>query len=256
MTRRQILIVGIVIIVGVVGVLLVRMGLKVTSVQTPETPQAALLANIEALSRQDGDLTNIRQTAEELHSQMLNNFPNTPEANQANEVMEDFNVRVLFSSTASPDSINYEVVPGDTLSSIARRHNTTVELIMRANGLTSDRIRSGQVLKLTKTNFAIRVDKSENRLWLSQGERVIKGYTVSTGENGITPVGDFQAVDFERSANLSRLSKLPCDAPEHLGRNRGDLLHPLGRILGSSGLEQPSGPPGRAWLDGSPGRGG
>jgi hypothetical protein len=42
----------------------------------------------------------------------------------------------------------YYVVRGDTLYSIARRHATTVGMVKQANGLRSDRIYPGQVLKL------------------------------------------------------------------------------------------------------------
>lgn len=42
----------------------------------------------------------------------------------------------------------YTVAPGDTLFSIARRHGTTVEALMRLNGLSSPEIKVGQVLRL------------------------------------------------------------------------------------------------------------
>jgi hypothetical protein len=42
----------------------------------------------------------------------------------------------------------YEVKPGDTLISIARRHQTTVKALKAANGLTSDMIVAGIRLKL------------------------------------------------------------------------------------------------------------
>ncbi|BAW02136.1 NLP/P60 protein [Thermus thermophilus] len=42
----------------------------------------------------------------------------------------------------------YTVAPGDTLYSIARRHGTTVEALMRLNGLESFLLQPGQVLKL------------------------------------------------------------------------------------------------------------
>ncbi len=44
--------------------------------------------------------------------------------------------------------IEYYVVRGDTLFSIARRHATTVGMVKQANGLRGDRIYPGQVLKL------------------------------------------------------------------------------------------------------------
>lgn len=43
----------------------------------------------------------------------------------------------------------YRVVQGDTLSRIARRHGTTVAEIQRLNGLTTDALRIGQILKVT-----------------------------------------------------------------------------------------------------------
>lgn len=48
--------------------------------------------------------------------------------------------------SGSNTGVNYTVVQGDTLSSIANRFGTTVPAIMQANGLTTDLIYVGQVL--------------------------------------------------------------------------------------------------------------
>jgi N-acetylmuramoyl-L-alanine amidase len=50
---------------------------------------------------------------------------------------------------ATSNRITYTVVSGDTLSAIARRHNTTVQNIRTLNNLTSDVIRVGQRLNIT-----------------------------------------------------------------------------------------------------------
>jgi len=42
----------------------------------------------------------------------------------------------------------YTVKKGDTLGAIARRHNTTVPALRRANGISGDLIRVGQVLRI------------------------------------------------------------------------------------------------------------
>jgi len=47
----------------------------------------------------------------------------------------------------------HRVMPGDTLYSLARRYGTTVEAIRRANGLSGDLIRVGEVLKIPGPDF-------------------------------------------------------------------------------------------------------
>ena len=48
----------------------------------------------------------------------------------------------------------YTVQPGDTLWAIARRYNTTVDVIKSLNGLTSDLLRIGQTLKIPSAQAA------------------------------------------------------------------------------------------------------
>lgn len=50
------------------------------------------------------------------------------------------------SYTPTPAHLLYVVAPGDTLSGIARRHNTTVQAIMELNSLSSDLLSIGQEL--------------------------------------------------------------------------------------------------------------
>jgi len=51
-------------------------------------------------------------------------------------------------NSASVTSIGYIVKKGDTLSSIAKRHNTTIKKIKDINGLRTDRLQIGQRLKI------------------------------------------------------------------------------------------------------------
>ncbi|WP_105318368.1 C40 family peptidase [Thermus tenuipuniceus] len=64
-------------------------------------------------------------------------------------------VLALFLSLASAQT--YTVASGDTLFSIARRYGTTVEELMRLNGLESFLIQPGQVLKLPERGERVHV---------------------------------------------------------------------------------------------------
>jgi lipoprotein-anchoring transpeptidase ErfK/SrfK len=84
------------------------------------------------------------------------------------------------------------VQKGDSLTKLAKRFNTTVELISKANGLKDANIRIGRRLKITRVKFSISVDKSQNILTLKADENVFKTYRVSTGTNFSTPTGSFK----------------------------------------------------------------
>jgi LysM repeat protein len=58
------------------------------------------------------------------------------------------------SATVSLSSSRYVVKAGDTLGRIARTHQTTVQAIKAANGLTSDRIAVGHSLKMPQPRAA------------------------------------------------------------------------------------------------------
>ena len=51
-------------------------------------------------------------------------------------------------SRGSGSNKHYKVKNGDTLGEIARRHGTTISKIKKANGMSSDRIRAGQTLRI------------------------------------------------------------------------------------------------------------
>jgi LysM repeat protein len=53
-------------------------------------------------------------------------------------------------NTVSSKSTTYKVKKGDTLSSIAKKYNTTVSKLKKANKLISDRIYVGEVLKINR----------------------------------------------------------------------------------------------------------
>lgn len=103
----------------------------------------------------------------------------------------DLNIKIIFSKVLTPDSFFYTVETGDTLKEIAKKHETTIELLKKSNGLSNDRILPGMKLKVHKGRFSISVKKRSNTLHLSSNKKHLKTYRVSTGANGSTPVGTF-----------------------------------------------------------------
>ena len=109
--------------------------------------------------------------------------------------LEDLNLKILFSPTIDSESFEYEVKKGDSLYKIAKEHGTTIELLEGSNHLASDLIKPGMKLKVSKAQYSIRVNKSENKLYLYSGEELLKTYSVATGSGERTPIGAFTIVN-------------------------------------------------------------
>ena len=106
--------------------------------------------------------------------------------------MNQLNMDLILSKTEiEGKTAMYEVKSGDTLGKIAKQYGTTADLIRKSNGLTKDVIRLGDKIRIWTAPFNITVDKSQNVLTLKTGDEILKVYTVSTGKNNSTPVGEF-----------------------------------------------------------------
>lgn len=109
--------------------------------------------------------------------------------------VETASFREMASPALDPNSAVYEVKKGDNLTSIAKKHGVTPELLLRINRLDNDRIRPAQKIKIPNYKFSIIVDKSLNTLVLKGDEVVLKTYVVATGTNNSTPIGIFKVTD-------------------------------------------------------------
>lgn len=151
----------------------------VSTPATPETPSAAASAVSAGTGSEEAPTTPAAETP--------------PDPSLAPVEAPAF--KTLFSPGPDAQSAVYEVKSGDTLSGIAKRHGATTGAIKLASGLSSDRIRPGQKLKVPTCKFSVVIDKSQNTLLLKGGETVLKTYRVSTGENNGTPTGVFKITD-------------------------------------------------------------
>ena len=195
MKNRVILILAGLSVVSIVFGLSIFKGNKQVNIApvTQARPQS-----VQGLLRQAQDL---EQKADQIglkavYQKLINDFPNHKDIAGWQKKLDEVNLKIIFSPIVAPGlSQEYEIQPQDNLSKIAKQFNTTVELLMRSNGLSSDKINPGRKIKVWTGKFNLLVDKSQNTLILKLNDEMMKTYTVATGLNNSTPVGTFKIVN-------------------------------------------------------------
>ncbi len=131
-----------------------------------------------------------------------------------------------------PIPSTYTVVKGDTLSKIAKRFNTTVDELVKINGIDNPNlIRVGQVLHLTALEP------------ITATYTVVKGDTLSKiAKRYKTSVEALAAMNNISNVNLIRVGqvlKLPSDAvePEYYTVVKGDSLWKIAKQFNTTVLE-------------------
>ncbi len=185
------LIIGVVAAIAVLGALLVFKGKKESNSEAVSQSQntvtaAELYAQAQKLQA-DRDMLK----AKDMYQQIIRDFPSYDNVEAVQKQLEALNMEIILSNTQSPNSVMHDVGPSDTLGVLAKKYDTTIDLIKINNNLKSDIIRVGQKLRIWTGKFNIFVDKSQNKLMLKLGDEALKVYDVSTGENNSTPVGEF-----------------------------------------------------------------
>jgi lipoprotein-anchoring transpeptidase ErfK/SrfK len=190
-------------------------------------PDTALLGDAwctrAELLQREGDLPGAWHAAQKVVAE----YPGSASSGRAQEIAGELYMKLLFSGQLIPGTEEYVVRPGDSLQSIAKKHGTTVDLLREMNkqSVRGDSIQPGRRLKVYIESFSLLVDKSSNTLTLKAGERPVKIYSVGTGKQGSTPVGEFAIVNkmekpewFKPGAGVIpyREPKGPGDVPENL----------------------------------------
>jgi len=152
------------------------------------------IAEMLSLAKSFEERQNLKE-ARTIYQKLITEAPNSNLVSSWQKKLEDLNIRLLFSPTLTEKSITYEIQPKDTLAKIAKKFNTTADLILRSNNLKSNKILPGKKIKIFNRPLSILVDKSQSTLILKADEEIIKTYIVSTGINNSTPVGNFKIVN-------------------------------------------------------------
>ena len=155
--------------------------------------------------------------ARDFYQKAIENFPTSTDILKLQEALDNLNIKILFSPNVTPDSFVYEVQKGDTLARIAKKYNTTMELIRKANNLPGTSVNLGEKLKIQKSKFSILVNKEHNMLMLKSDGNIIKVYRVATGKNNSTPAGTFKIVNRIVNPPWYKNNKvIPAGSPENI----------------------------------------
>ena len=140
----------------------------------------------------------------------------------------------VFSLRMTPLVERYNVQPGDNLTRIAERHQTTADAITRLSGLKSEVIQPRSRLRILGGKVRIFVDKSDFLLWVTLDGRLLYQARVGLGRDNTTPVGEFSIEVRQKNPTWFRPGSDPIGP--------GDPRNVLGsRWLGFRDTEQISG---------------
>jgi lipoprotein-anchoring transpeptidase ErfK/SrfK len=167
----------------------------------PQPPVATTLPKVERLlttaraQLEAGNLETGRELARRaLHTEGVVEF----DANwyDAAELITKANTAFMNSGAPCSEKVGYTIQPGDNLTTIAIRHNTTVNALKRLNpemlGGATARIYPGKTLFILQADWSIRVSKEQFLLLLFNGPELFKIYHIAVGRENRTPVGTFE----------------------------------------------------------------
>jgi LysM repeat protein len=112
---------------------------------------------------------------------LLQQFPTSPTCVEAKRIIGEINLDTLFSPNQKIGKKDYIVQPGDSLALIATKQGTSVDMIIRLNGLVGTTLQPGDHLTLVGLDFTLVVDVSAKSVTLrrkvNDKEYFFKEYT-------------------------------------------------------------------------------
>lgn len=153
-------------------------------------PGLRLLARAQQL-RTEGSLLEAREAALDVLARSRN-----PSAiDRARSLLGEVHVELVTTPRSMPEKVEYVVESGDSLARLAKKFNTTIELLQKGNHITGSMIKIGDRLRILNGQFRMEIKKSTNVMDVYLNDRFFKRYSVGTGEYSRTPVGDFKVTD-------------------------------------------------------------
>ncbi len=105
-------------------------------------------------------------------------YPSASVIGEAKAALGELNASVVFTTVDAPGKTDYTVVSGDSLVRIASKTNSSAELILRSNNLSSIDLQIGQKLKIPQMDTAIVVDRASSTLTLFNNNVFFKEFAL------------------------------------------------------------------------------
>jgi len=105
-------------------------------------------------------------------------FPESATVGEARRIVGEINLDLLLSKIPQPGKGEHVVRRGEALVTIARRHETTIDYIMRTNAKTTSVIFPDEVLVVYPLNFRVEIDLKTERLTVFDEESYFKEYRI------------------------------------------------------------------------------
>lgn len=104
---------------------------------------------------------------------LIKQFPDSPTCVEAKRIIGEINMDQLFASESKSGKKDYIVQPGQSLAYIASKQDTTIDLLIRLNGLMGTVLQPGDHLDVLPLEFSIQVNVPDKTvsLWRKVGEK-------------------------------------------------------------------------------------
>jgi len=142
---------------------------------------------------------------------LINFYADASFVREARGILGALNLDQILSPSNPKYKSSYKVKRGDSLSRIAKNHDSTVENIMELNGyMYPNRIHPGQEMVVMALNFRTVIDIGEKSLALYDGQTFVKEFPLLEvsygGKNKIVTTKIDQTMAYNSSEMISRIS--------------------------------------------------
>ncbi len=160
------------------------------TVSAPAPPDPMQLACEEGMQAwQSGDLLRAR----EILNRVMHEGCPAEQQTRVRQILSEIAEKTIFSPEILPGDrlvLSYQVVRGDTLAKVARKHKMTEELIRGINQLPAgSKLRPGGQIKVIQGPFSATVTKGSHEMHLYLQDVYVRTCKVALGSDNKTPTG-------------------------------------------------------------------